>query len=82
MAIDQPTTRQQRHESRLRPALGIAPPGEWNVYLVFAMFRFLAILQGVLKRGLDGNASNPMGSSVLRDVIEQLAAEARKTAKG
>jgi aminoglycoside phosphotransferase (APT) family kinase protein len=30
----------------------------WNFYLVFSYFRFAAILQGVLKRAVDGNASN------------------------
>ena len=30
----------------------------WNFYLVFGFFRFAAILQGVQKRALDGNASS------------------------
>jgi aminoglycoside phosphotransferase (APT) family kinase protein len=30
----------------------------WNFYLVFGFFRFAAILQGVLKRAVDGNASS------------------------
>ncbi len=30
----------------------------WEFYLVFSYFRFAAILQGVLKRSLEGNASN------------------------
>ncbi len=30
----------------------------WNFYLVFGFFRFAAILQGVGKRALDGNASS------------------------
>jgi aminoglycoside phosphotransferase (APT) family kinase protein len=30
----------------------------WNFYLVFVMFRSAAIMQGVYKRGLDGNASS------------------------
>ena len=30
----------------------------WDFYLVFSFFRMAAILQGVLKRSLDGNASN------------------------
>ncbi len=30
----------------------------WNFYLVFGLFRFAAILQGVLKRALDGTASS------------------------
>ena len=31
---------------------------DWNFYLVFGFFRFAAILQGVQKRALDGNASS------------------------
>jgi aminoglycoside phosphotransferase (APT) family kinase protein len=32
---------------------------EWQFYIVFALFRLAAIVQGVYKRGLDGNASSP-----------------------
>jgi aminoglycoside phosphotransferase (APT) family kinase protein len=31
----------------------------WHFYLAFCFFRLAAILQGVYKRSLDGNASNP-----------------------
>ncbi|NKB62705.1 MAG: phosphotransferase [Gammaproteobacteria bacterium] len=37
---------------------GIAEIPEWNFYLAFSFFRFAAILQGVLKRAIDGNASS------------------------
>ena len=30
----------------------------WNFYVVFSFFRFAAILQGVLKRAIEGNASS------------------------
>jgi aminoglycoside phosphotransferase (APT) family kinase protein len=30
----------------------------WNFYLAFSLFRLAAIVQGVYKRGLDGNASS------------------------
>jgi aminoglycoside phosphotransferase (APT) family kinase protein len=33
---------------------------DWNFYLVFSFFRLASILQGVYKRGLDGNASSEM----------------------
>jgi aminoglycoside phosphotransferase (APT) family kinase protein len=39
-----------------RRGLGEIP--DWNFYLVFGFFRFAAILQGVLKRAVDGNASS------------------------
>ena len=38
---------------------GIARPTDWDFYVAFAFFRLAAILQGVYKRALDGNASNP-----------------------
>jgi len=31
----------------------------WKFYLVFSLFRLAAIVQGVYKRGLEGNASSP-----------------------
>lgn len=33
-------------------------PGEWNFWIAFHAFRFAAIVQGVMKRHLDGNASS------------------------
>ena len=33
--------------------------GEWGYYLVFNMFRLSAILQGIMARALQGNASSP-----------------------
>ena len=38
---------------------GIGPVGGWDFHIAFAFFRLAAILQGVYKRALDGNASNP-----------------------
>jgi len=37
---------------------GLAAIPHWNFYLVFSYFRFAAILQGVLRRAIDGNASS------------------------
>ena len=39
-----------------RTGLGDIP--QWTFYLVFSYFRIAAILQGVMKRALDGNASS------------------------
>lgn len=39
-----------------RRGLGSIP--DWNFYLAFGFFRFAAILQGVVKRSLDGTASS------------------------
>ncbi len=38
--------------------MGIDSIPNWNVYVVFSYFRLAAILQGILKRALDGNASS------------------------
>ncbi|MCF6304474.1 MAG: phosphotransferase family protein [Rhodobacteraceae bacterium] len=38
---------------------GLAQPPDMRFYIAFSFFRMAAILQGVKKRGLDGNASNP-----------------------
>ena len=35
----------------------------WNFYLAFSLFRLAAIVQGVYKRGLDGNASSETAKS-------------------
>jgi aminoglycoside phosphotransferase (APT) family kinase protein len=38
---------------------GRAQINNWNFYVVFSLFRLAAIVQGVYKRALDGNASSP-----------------------
>lgn len=48
---------------------GLGGIDHWSYYLAFNFFRMAAILQGVSKRALDGNASNPqrgleMGRSI------------------
>ena len=35
----------------------------WEFYLAFSLFRLAAIVQGVYKRGLDGNASSETAKS-------------------
>jgi len=37
---------------------GLERVPDWNFYLAFGFFRFAAILQGVLKRAVEGNASS------------------------
>ncbi len=38
--------------------MGLEAIPNWNFYLAFSFFRFAAILQGVKKRAIDGNASS------------------------
>ena len=40
--------------------MGLAGIDHWTFYLAFSFFRLAAILQGVKKRGLDGNASSDL----------------------
>jgi aminoglycoside phosphotransferase (APT) family kinase protein len=52
--------------------VGIAGIPNWNFYLVFSFFRLAAILQGVRKRAIDGNASNERAMQ-LGDLVCPLA---------
>ncbi len=50
---------EQEYVERYCRRRGIADIGNWRFYIAFSFFRLIAILQGVYKRALDGNASNP-----------------------
>ncbi len=54
---------------------GIERIDNWHFYLAFSLFRFAAILQGVYKRGLDGNASSERATQ-LGEMVEPLALSA------
>ena len=61
---------------------GLAGIPDWTFLIAFSFFRSIAIVQGVYKRALDGNASNPeraqqMGKAV--PMMARLAAEAVET---
>jgi aminoglycoside phosphotransferase (APT) family kinase protein len=45
----------------------------WTFYLAFSFFRLAAILQGVYKRALDGNASNPERARQMGEAVPMLA---------
>lgn len=64
--------------------MGIKHIDNWPFYVAFCFFRLAAILQGVYKRALDGNASNPekakqYGMAV--PILGQLALEMIVTGK-
>lgn len=46
----------------------------WTFYLSFSFFRLAAICQGVYKRALDGNASNPEKARTYGEAVKLLAA--------
>lgn len=52
---------------------GIASIGNWTFYLAFSFFRLAAICQGVYKRALDGNASNPEKARTYGEAVKLLA---------
>ena len=56
---------------------GLSGIDDWNFYLVFGFFRFAAILQGVLKRAVDGNASSDKAFAygALAPVLARMAVE-------
>jgi aminoglycoside phosphotransferase (APT) family kinase protein len=53
---------------------GIAGIDNWMFYLAFSFFRLAAICQGVYKRALDGNASNPEKAKSYGDAVRLLSA--------
>jgi aminoglycoside phosphotransferase (APT) family kinase protein len=52
---------------------GVAVPGYWRFCLAFALFRIAAILQGVVRRAGDGNASNPQTGRRYAPLVPLLA---------
>lgn len=57
---------------------GIFGIDNWVFYLAFSFFRLAAICQGVYKRALDGNASNPEKAKTYGQAVRLLAALARQ----
>jgi aminoglycoside phosphotransferase (APT) family kinase protein len=55
---------------------GVGAIGHWSFYLAFSFFRLAAILQGVYKRALDGNASDPERGRQMGETVPMLAAMA------
>lgn len=52
---------------------GLGGVDHWPFCLAFSFFRLAAILQGVMKRALDGNASNPERARQMGDAVPLLA---------
>jgi aminoglycoside phosphotransferase (APT) family kinase protein len=52
---------------------GISGIDNWTFHLAFAFFRLAAICQGVYKRALDGNASNPARAMLYGEEVRLLA---------
>lgn len=58
---------------------GIGGIANWTFFLAFSFFRLAAICQGVYKRALDGNASNPEKAKTYRTAVTLLAGLAGET---
>lgn len=52
---------------------GIASIPDWTFLLAFSFFRVAAIVQGVYKRSLDGNASNPERARKMGEAVPLMA---------
>ncbi len=52
---------------------GVETIENWSFYVAFCFFRLTAILQGVYKRALDGNASNPKRAKEMATAVPLLA---------
>ncbi|HHS89463.1 MAG TPA: phosphotransferase family protein [Rhodobacteraceae bacterium] len=52
---------------------GIGEIENWRFYVAFSLFRFAAILAGVVRRAMDGNASNPETARRFGRAIPELA---------
>ncbi|MEM6374341.1 MAG: phosphotransferase family protein [Pseudomonadota bacterium] len=57
---------------------GLPPIDDFGYYLGFCFFRMAAIIQGVLRRALDGNASNPAKARQLGTFVPVFAAHGLK----
>lgn len=57
---------------------GLDGIGNWTFFLAFSFFRLAAICQGVYKRALDGNASNPEKAKTYGEAVKLLSHLASK----
>ena len=70
-AIGLPT--EAEYVARYCERRGLDGIADWDFYIAFSFFRLAAILQGVYKRSLDGNASNPEKARLYGQAVPLLA---------
>src|SRR5690606_16021929 len=75
-ALGLPTEAQYVENYCKRRSLSGIP--DWSFHLAFSFFRLAAICQGVYKRALDGNASNPEKAKTYGAAVHLLAALAQE----
>jgi len=66
---------------RYAAAMGFGAIDRWDAYVVYNMFRFAAILEGVARRALQGNASNARAMEMAA-MVEPVAREGWRIASG
>ena len=59
--------------ARYAKRMGMDGVQDWQFYIAFSMFRVAAILEGVVRRAQDGNASNPQAARTYASAIPILA---------
>ncbi len=57
---------EQQYVRRYCERTGLAIHGDWNFYLAYNMFRIAAILQGIMKRVVDGTAASAQAADAGR----------------
>lgn len=65
-AIDVPEESEYLRQYCERVGRPQVDPRAWEFYLAYSMFRLAAILQGIMKRSLDGTASSPQAAETGR----------------
>ena len=64
---------EEAYVARYCERMGLTHIDDWTFCLAFSFFRLAAILQGVKRRALDGNASNPERAKQMGTVVPELA---------
>lgn len=62
--------------------MGFSEIPHWDFYLAFNFFRLAAIIQGVMKRAMDGNGSNPQRGLEMGKMVPVLARMGLDLARG
>jgi aminoglycoside phosphotransferase (APT) family kinase protein len=64
---------EEEYVARYCERTGLSEIPNWKFCLAFSFFRLAAIVQGVKKRGLEGNASNPEKALKSGERVPQMA---------
>ncbi|MFO1115629.1 MAG: phosphotransferase [Beijerinckiaceae bacterium] len=79
-AIGVPT--EEEYVAKYCERIGVPNIPHWDFYIAFNFFRLAAIIQGVKKRALDGNGSNPERGLKMGEMVPVLAELGLEIARG